>query len=778
MSVLCRTTILLLLLLVAIFPASAQNPAKPDVAAEIPGNVPGTGRLYGTVTDRSTGEPIAGANVVIDGTRLGAATDLEGRYEILEIAPGLYPVLATYIGYSRQVRTDIAISPARPVRLDFRLEQTAIQLEEVVVRAPLFQKDSDTQISTVTVSNEEIRRLPGGFEDVLRAVSILPGVAQPMAGRNDLIVRGGAPSENLYLLDNIEIPNINHFGTQGSSGGPQSFVNLDYVDRTQFNAGGFGVRYGDRLSSVLRIDLREGRDDRLGGKATVSASQFGLDLEGPLPGDGERGSFLLSARRSYLDFLFKALGVSFIPQYWDFLGKASRTLGPRDFLKFTGVGAIDFVTLANNNEDQRYDNSTVLAPTQNTAAGGLTWKHLFGRGFSTLTLAHVYQDFNAVQKDSLLVPIFRNTSIEREWSLRGDVVWKAFDHTELAFGLQQKIGFYSAGQFARFETSFGDSLTLDQRFSLSTGKSAAYLQASQTLGKLKLTIGGRLDAFDAIDRGTAFSPRTSATFALTPVTNLNASLGRYFQSPSVIWLLSNPANRDLSLIGADQAVVGVDHLLRYDVRIGVEAYTKSYFDYPASVDRPWLVMANTGAGFGGSQDNFSSYGYDHLVSQGGGRARGFEIFGQKKAGENPHYALVSLSYNETRFTGLDGIERPGSFDQRWIFNLGGGFIFNNNLETSFRFRLATGMPYTPFRQDGSQDPEKYNTERTPVNHSLDIRVDRRWYFDNWTLISYLDVQNVYDNPFQGAPRWDERTRQAVQDESIGILPSIGVSVEF
>ena len=756
---------ILFLIAAAIHPVQAQDAG-------------GKARLYGTVTDKSTGEPVAGANVVLVGTRFGAATDLEGEYEIVNVPPGPYAVIATFVGYREEARTSVSLTPARPVRLNFQLEQTDIRLEDVVVRAPLFQKDADEKISSVTVSNEEIRRLPGGFEDVLRAVSILPGVAQPMAGRNDLIVRGGAPSENLYLLDNIEIPNINHFGTQGSSGGPQSFVNLDFVDRTQFNAGGFGARYGDRLSSVLRIDLREGRDDHLGGKATISASQFGLNLEGPLPGQNERGSFLFSARRSYLDFLFKALGVSFIPQYWDFLGKASHSLGPRDYLSFTGIGAIDFVTLANSSADQRYDNSSVLAPKQNTAVGGLTWKHLYGKGFSTVTLSQTYQDFDAVQRDSLLNEIFRNTSIEREWGLRGDLVWKLFDHTELAVGVQQKVGFYDAQQFARFESSFGDSLTLDQRYSEQSQKSAVYLEATQSIGRLRFTLGGRLDRFDAINNGSAFSPRGSATYALTPVTNLNASVGRYYQSPSMIWLLSNPANRDLKLIGVNQAVVGIDHLLRYDVRIGIEAYAKSYFDYPASVDRPWLVMANTGAGFGGSQDNFSAYGYDHLVAKGTGRAQGFEIFGQKKASDNPHYALVSLSYNETFFTGLDGIERPGSFDQRWIFNLGGGFIFNRNLQTSVRFRLATGMPYTPYESDGSQDPAKFNSKRTPVNHSLDLRIDRHWYLSSWTLITYLDVQNVYNRAFEGAPRWDPRSKSTVVDESIGILPSIGISVEF
>jgi len=734
------------------------------------------GAVYGTVVNKSTGEALVGANVILMDTRYGSATDLDGRFEIANIPTGRYTVQASVVGYRKEVRTDVIVSPSRPTEIRFVLEQSALELEVVEVRAPLFQKRNDAKVSTVTVSNEEIRRLPGGFEDVVRAVSILPGVAQAMPGRNDLVVRGGAPSENLYLLDNIEIPNINHFGTQGASGGPQSYINLDFVDRTEFSAGGYGAEYGNKLSSVLRIDLRDGRKDRMGGKATVSASQFGLNLEGPIDNDG--GSFLFSARRSYLDFIFKAAGFSFVPEYWDFLGKANKNLTERDLLSVTAIGAIDKVIFFNDDADQRYGNSTIAAPTQNTGVIGLTWKHLFGKGFSTVTLAQNYVDFDVIQRDTTLTTIFRNRSVEQEWSIRGDIVWSLAQRTELSAGLQQALGRYDADQYFNFQSTFGSSSTLTQRYSTLTGKSALYTQLSQGIGRLRVSVGGRFDYFDAIDDGTALSPRASATYALTPVTNLNASVGRYRQTPAVIWLLSNPYNRGLSLMGADQAVIGIDHLLRYDVKVGIEGYYKTYFDYPASLDQPWIVMSNTGAGFGGSTDNFTSYGLDRLVSEGTGRSRGFEVFGQKKASDNPHYALVSLSYNETWFTGLDGIERAGSYDQRWIFNIGGGFIFSNNLETSFKFRLATGMPYTPYEADGSQDPAKLNSERTGINHSLDLRIDRRWYFTNRTLIAFFDVQNVYNNPYVGAPSWDERTGTTAESESIGLLPSIGISYEF
>ena len=219
------------------------------------------------------------------------------------------------------------MATGKPAELLVRLDQTEIDIEGMEVRAAYFQKNPDSPVSVQRLSYEEIRRSPGAFEDVVRAVSVIPGVAQAQPGRNDLVVRGGAPSENLFTVDNIEIPNINHFGTQGASGGPLSFINLDFVREATFSTGGFGVRYGDRMSSVLNIELREGRTDRLGGKATISATQFGLNVEGPIASGGQ---FVFSARRSYLDFIFKAAGFSFVPEYWDFLGRGSFRIDARN----------------------------------------------------------------------------------------------------------------------------------------------------------------------------------------------------------------------------------------------------------------------------------------------------------------------------------------------------------------------------------------------------------------------------------------------------------------
>lgn len=739
----------------------------------------GKGRIVGSVVDFVTRQPLIGANVLIIGTTIGAATDINGNFRIENLDPNTYQLRASVIGYEPQTKTDVVVSPGRLTQIAFTLSAQIIEFEGVEVTGDFFRKDPFEVNSIRSFSFEEIRRSPGGFEDVVRALSVLPGVAQADAGRNDLIVRGGAPSENLYLVDGIEVPNINHFGTQGATGGPLSFINLDFVRETSFSTGGFSSLYGDKLSSVLTIDLRNGRNDRLGGKATISASQFGLNVEGPLL--NENSSFIVSARRSYLDFIFKAAGFSFVPEYYDLLTKTDFRLDNRNSLSFIFIGAFGNVKFFNNDEEQRFDNARILGTDQIQYVTGISYRRLINKGFFDISLSRNFTDFDSRQRDLNLNPIFTNQSREEENNLRADLVYQISNKSELNFGATAKlVEFDSDILFPTFITSFGDSLPVT-----SLNKSENFLKLGsyvnfnfRPLNRLTTNLGLRLDYFDAINTKTYLSPRFSTSYRLTEITNLNFSTGVYYQSPSYIWLIADERNRDLKKVKVDQYVLGFDHRLNEDALLKVEGFYKDYKNYPTSLIRPYLVLANTGAGFAGSDDNYSAFGLEPLVSEGFGNARGVELSVQKKLSRTPYYGILSLTYSEAEFTALDGIKRPGSYDQNWIFNLSGGYKIDKHWEISTKFRFASGKPYTPFNSDGTQNIADYNTRRLKSLHSLDLRVDRRWFFSGWTLITYLDIQNVYNRNNLSAIRWDPREQRVDESSSIGILPSIGISAEF
>ena len=746
-------------------------------AALVLGSDISTGVVKGEITDAATGEMLPAATISLVGTKLGAIADEEGKFTINKVPSGIYSIRVTLIGYREKALSDIVVSPARPADIKTELYQATINLNRsTVVTSAFFNKSNDSYTSSQSVSNEEIRRLPGSFEDVIRTTSNLPGVAQVQAGRNDLIVRGGAPTENLYVIDNIEVTNINHFGTQGSSGGPLCYVNLDFVDNIEFFTGGFGVKYGNRLSSALNIRLREGRNDRLGGKATISGSLFGLDLEGPL---GEKGNIILSARRSYLDLIFRAAGLEFVPEYWDFLLKSNYRIDSKNRISLLGIVALDNIKFFNENAEDLYENSRRLKSKLQQAVNGFTWRHLVPNGKITLSVGQTYVNYDYSQSDTLLNPYFISDSYEYESFLRLESQFLISRTTNLTAGLVSKY-LKSGGEIFldSFDNTFGTILTVDNEYKINANNSSGYIQISQEVGAFSTTAGLRLDYFDAINNKWDISPRFAALLRLSSRFSFGASIGKYKQSPSLVWLSSNSFNRNLDYIGADQYILGVELLAREDTRISLETYYKKYYDLPASLQQEFIVMSNVGAGFGGAEENFASFGIDSLTSLGKGKAYGLEFSIQKKLSEIPCYGALSLSFGKSEYAGLDGIYRPGSYSQAFIGVFSGGYVFNRYWELGTRFRIETGRPYTPFDDTGLQNPELYNSRRIATNHSLDLRIDKRWFFNAWTMITYLDIQNVYDYKASDIPSYNARKGEIESDISLGIFPILGISVEF
>ena len=732
------------------------------------------GIIYGKVRDAVSMQPLIGANILILDSNLGAATDPEGNYKIEGIKPGTYRLKISSIGYSTVIKTDVIVNSVKPARLDVELMETTLELSEVTVKDEYFSKNPLEPISTTKFSFEEIRRAPGGFEDVIRALSILPGVAQADAGRNDLIVRGGAPSENLFLVDGIVIPNINHFGTQGAAGGPVSYVNLDYVKSTSFSTGGFPVTYGDRLSSVLSINLKNGRQDRIGGKATVSATQFGLDMEGPI---NQSSDFIFSVRRSYLDFIFKAAGFAFVPEYYDLLSKVNIKTGVNSNLSFFFLGALDNVIFFNDTPDKRFDNSRTLGSDQKqyTAAG--KYQQIFGTGFLNAALSRNYVSYNSNQNDTVQNPIYKNISMEIENSLKSDLTIKVSSENELNIGTEFKLIEFNSDIYSPAKlTSFGDSISaVNSKMNENYFKWGGYLNFNTVMMKrVIVNLGIREDYFSGINDKYYFSPRFSLSYNLSAINSINFSTGIYYQSPSYLWLTS--FNKNLKDIRVNQYILGFENRVREDILFKVEGFIKDYSNYPASLTRPYLILANTGAGY--TDDNFTSLGLDPLVSAGKGLTKGIEFSLQKKLSDLPYYGIMSLTISRSDFTPLDGIKRPGLYDQNVILNVSGGYKFNPEWEGSFKFRFASGNPYTPFNANGRQSVLDYNSRRLRPAHSLDLRVDRRWNFSTWVLITYLDIQNIYNRKNTASIRWDPRTMQVDESSSIGILPSIGISAEF
>ncbi|MFW5662930.1 MAG: TonB-dependent receptor plug domain-containing protein, partial [Bacteroidota bacterium] len=532
------------------------------------------------------------------------------------------------------------------------------------------------------------------------------------------------------------------------------------------------------LSSLTNITLRNGNEEKFGGKANLSATGFGLNLEGPI---NDKGSFLLSARRSYLDLIFNAAGFGFVPEYWDFQGKVNYSADNKNIFTLLSVWALGSVKLNNDDADNRLDNSRVAVPNQRQYFSGLTWKHLFDKGFTTVTLGRNYTNFSTFQNDSSEVPkeIFRNDSEEGELILRTDLDLQLAERTELRIGNQVKYGaaldydINLPGYLRRDENGEPRPLLLDTTFN--TYKNGTYASLTLPLSDHRVTFGGRMDYYSYTGNKFFFSPRASFSYYINPVSSIIGSAGRYYQAPSYVWLIGG-AREALEPVIADQVVLGYDHTPTQDVKVQLEVFYKWYDNYPARIFRPQAVLAP--AGFDDITGDIP-FGLEPLASRGDGLSRGAELFIQKKLSNIPVYGLLSLSYSETKFTSLDGVKRWGAFDSRWVFNIAGGWRVSPDWEISGKFRIATGVPTTPYTEDGRLDFTRYNEgERLPLFHSFDFRADKKWNFVGWSLVTYIDVQNVYGRENISGIKWNPRLGEPEFQKSIGVLPSIGVSFEF
>jgi hypothetical protein len=743
-----------------------------------------TGTIVGRVVNASTSQPIEAALVRIDGTPQSARADDAGRFIIPDVRPGVYSLSVRAIGFRPYVASEVVVGSGKPFEVTVALVPQPIQLEAVEVQPSYFVPPTQAIVSTQDLGAEDVRRAPGVQEDVVRAVALLPGVAVTAAGRNDLIVRGGAPYENLFVVDGVEVPNINHFGSQGSTGGPLSLINIDFVQGVAFSSGGMAAKWGDRTASFTNITLRDGNRETLSGELNLSATGFGAIAEGPL---GPSGSFLFSARRSYLDLLFKAAGFSFIPAYWDFQLKVTQDVDAANRVSFLGIGALNTVSFTNESADDRYDNSRILSPEQNQYFTGLTWQHFLDRGVLTTTLGRTFTKYEAIQRDSLVPPndVFRSFSTEGENSLRIDLVLQPSDRLELNVGSLTKYAstlaydMFLEGPLRLDQDGAPQPLAVDTSFT--AFRTAAYTEARYHLtpslritGGVRGTYYGFLDAFRV-------APRVGVRFDATTNTSVTLGYARLYQAPSYVWLVGDPDNVDqLTPIKADQAVIGLERVLREDLKLQIEGYVKLYGDYPARLYRPQAVLAP--AGFEDATNDIP-FGLEPLESVGEGVAYGLEVYVQKRLSAIPVYGLASVALARSEFRGLDDVTRAGAYDGRIIGNLLVGWRINRAWEVSSKFRIASGLPTTPFITSGPStghlDFSQYNAgPRLPAFHSLDIRIDRRWSFRGWQLDLYLDVQNVYGRANVSQIVWNPRIDAPEPNESLGVLPSIGVNVEF
>ncbi|NOY06655.1 MAG: TonB-dependent receptor plug domain-containing protein, partial [Chlorobi bacterium] len=621
------------------------------------------------------------------------------------------------------------------------------------------------------------RRAPGTGGDVSRILMVLPSIAKVNDQSNNLIVRGGNPIENDFYVDNIEIPNINHFPQQGASGGPIGFLNVDFIQDVTFYSGGFSVLYGDRLSSIMDITFREGNSSEVDGQLDLNFSGFGGVAEGPL--FGGKGSWLFSARRSYLDFVVDVLdvGSTVAPTYGDIQGKLVYDIDANNKLILLGVFADD-----HNAPDRETGEENAMAYYGNQdlyqSTVGLNWRSIWGKkGYSNTSIAYTS---NMYREDwyetSTGIHGIRNRTREQALKFRNVNRFRLNRKNTVEFGVEAKhvIENYD-NWYAETTNDIGNPVpAITIKDEITGSKIGGFLNyVAKPFSRLTTTMGVRVDYF-SYNNNTVVSPRFALSFQVTRKTSINASAGIYYQNLPLLLLAQNESNKNLKDAEAIHYVVGIDHLLTENTKLSLEVYQKNYKSFPMDPSQPGLFIID--------KSYFGNYGA--FEDNGEALSRGVEIMIQKKLAKD-FYGLVSASYFRSRYKGLDGVWRDRDFDNRVTFSIQGGYKPNNKWEFSARWIFAGGVPYTPFDLEKSKqyhravyDEKRINQVRYPDYHSMNIRFDRRFNFSSSNVVLYLSVWNVYNRKNVANYYWNDK--EQVQDEVYqwGLLPIIGIEYEF
>ncbi|GGG89535.1 collagen-binding protein [Polaribacter pacificus] len=725
------------------------------------------GVIKGKVIDANTREGLPFVSVIVLNTQIGATTDERGEFIISNTPLGYLKLQASFIGYETVITEDYLTTKDKIPFVSISLKETSQKLDEVVIANPLFKKSMQSPLSLQSLGIAEIEKNPGGNRDVLKVIQSLPGVASNPGFRNDIIIRGGATSENAFYLDGIEIPVINHFQTQGATGGPVGIINADLIRKVDFYTSAFPSNRGNALSSVISFTQKTGNPNSLNTRVTLGTSDAGITLDGPLTSST---TFMASFRQSYLQLLFKLIKLPFLPTYNDFQVNVKSTFSDNSQLSIIMVGAIDNFKLNESVNDgvvdeetikrNRYILSNIPVQEQWNYTIGANYK-IFGDGSNQQFILSrsawnndAIKYFNNTGQVNDLLLKYASTEVENKFRYENNRIVSGFD-INFGAGLQQAT--YTNNTYNKTANSQG-GIVQDFSSELSIGKYALFGQVSKKYldERMGVSFGFRMDGntYNSQMKNlfNQFSPRVAVSYALTNKWSLNTSLGRYYQLPSYTSLgyrdIANTLvnQEQLTYIQADHFVSGIEFKPDASTKITLEGFYKKYGSYPFSV-RNQISLANLG-------DDFGVIGSEEVTSTSKGNAYGFEVFAQKKS-TSGLYGIFSYTFVRSEFQDQQNNYVPSNWDNKHLLTLTAGKKFNKDWELGTKFRLVGGKPYTPYDLNASSlisnydltnrgilDYSRLNTERFDTYTQLDVRIDKTWYWKRFSLNFYIDVQNV------------------------------------
>ncbi len=761
-----------------------------------------------TVTGRVVGDasrqPIAYVAITIDGQpQLGGVSDSQGRFTISGVKPGIFRLVGQSLGYEVGYSEDVLINATTPP-IELRLRQSSREIDSIIVRPSLFRRMVESPVSMKRIGVQQIEKSPGANRDVARIVQSYPGVSfSPSGYRNDLIVRGGSPDENGFYVDGIEIPNINHFSTQGASGGPVSILNADLIREIDFYTGAFPIQYSGSLSSVMNVKLKDGDSDAQRFKVTLGASEASLSGSGHF---SDKTTYLFSIRQSYLQVLFKAIGLPFLPNFIDGQVKIKHRFSPNDEITLLALGALDDMTLNDegSSESSEYILSYLPRIEQQTYTTGVRYRHFSGDDSYSLIASHSYlnsayikyQNNDESQPDNLNYNI---RSTDQKSTIKGEARDKISERTTLRYGAELNLTQLYIDSYTRLTTgsnSYQRELNILD-YGLFCG--ASFKSHNE---RVTASLSGRFDGNDFSQTTKQlwryFSPRAALSYALQHGLSISAASGIYYAMPpltALSYTLDGVAvNSDLSYTNVIHYTLGVEWRARRELFGSIELFYKDYSNMAVSVEDE-IPLADLGSDYG-------IVGNEALTQSGVGCAYGIEFMGQWQAAGRLSLVGSLTLFSSEYATSEESEYRPSAWDNRVILNASGTYFLNKGWSIGAKVSAIGGAPYTPYDTDltsqiiywdisgrSALDYSLYNTQRNEPYAQLDLRVDKIYYFKGWMLGLYLDLQNALVSQYKqadipissGEVDTNDPTRYTLKwlnNSSGTLLPTFGVTAQF
>lgn len=763
--------------------------------------------LKGFVRDVENGETIPYTTVIIEDLFIGDAADENGYYVIPKIPDGSYIVKAMMLGYA-PLEKKVVFSGGETVTFDFLLPVSALLGETVIKTADREKFERQIESSAIQLSPRDIHSTPALVEaDLFRTLQTLPGVTTQSDFSSALYIRGGNPSENIILLDDVRIYNPYHLG------GVFSTFNTDAIKSVDISLGGFPTRYGNAVSSVISVTNRDGNNQQFHGKGSVSLLSSRLLLEGPIP----NGSFLISGRRTYFDVLYNTFvrgnvadsDFDFPYYFYDFNGKVNYSFSPNNKITLSGFYGDDILHAEEDvyNYDDRINRFRTTTEVTDIRFGNfstaLKWQYIFNpKLFSEFLFTR--SRFRVKYLGDYYDESGRAEDMIQDYSMNGDLTWYMSDKHEVKLGMQyQQLRFKIFLKFNEFKLM--DYERQSQFYS-------SYIQDDWKLSPLFNIQSGMRFTYYNLGDYFRVDPRIGARYRLQDNINLKASFGVYHQyfytfNPEDIDFLSYlrlldlwfPIDQRYKPIRAFHYIAGIEYLFNNDeYMFSAEAYYKDYND---------LLDLNEMGDKGENDDFLTGWGYatglEFLLRKQYGKLTGWVGYTLANTRKTIQTARPSNFIAGSTFK-KDYITYCPNYDRRHSLTIVAGYKVSEQWQLGSRLTFASGFPETPtigWKNNYILSDEPFSvtaypipvkdekaSQRYPGYFRIDVSVSRDYKFKNWSMQPFFQIINLSNNKnifmynydleqkFDSVGKPQPATRKGVG--MFPFVPTIGVNFEF